>query len=35
MDNKIRLKVIFVGSGKVGKTSLITQYLDKTFTEDI
>ena len=33
MDNKIRLKVIFVGSGKVGKTSLITQYLNKTFTE--
>ena len=33
MDNKIRLKVIFVGSGQVGKTSLITQYLNKTFTE--
>ena len=33
MDNKIRLKVIFVGSGRVGKTSLITQYLNKTFTE--
>jgi small GTP-binding protein len=33
MDDKIRLKVIFVGSGGVGKTSLITQYLNKTFTE--
>jgi small GTP-binding protein len=35
MENKkIKVKLILVGNGKVGKTSLITQYLDKTFTEN-
>ena len=33
MENKkIKVKFILVGNGKVGKTSLINQYLDKTFT---
>ena len=35
MENKkIKVKLILVGNGKVGKTSLITQYLDKAFTGD-
>ncbi len=34
MENKkIKGKLILVGGQAVGKTSLITQYLDKTFTE--
>ena len=34
MENKkIKGKLILVGEKTVGKTSLITQYLDKTFTE--
>ena len=33
MENKkIKVKLILVGNGKVGKTSLINQYIDKTFT---
>jgi small GTP-binding protein len=30
----LKLKLIFVGHGRVGKTSLINQYLDKTFKEE-
>ena len=34
MENKkIKVKFILVGNGKVGKTSLINQYINKTFTE--
>ena len=33
MSNK-KLKVIFVGDGKVGKTSIISQYVNKSFTEE-
>ena len=33
MSNK-KLKVIFVGDGKVGKTSIISQYVNKNFTEE-
>ncbi len=29
----LKLKLIFVGHGRVGKTSLINQYINKTFTE--
>ncbi len=35
MENKkIKVKLILVGEKTVGKTSLITQYLDKTFKEE-
>ena len=33
MSNK-KLKVIFVGDGRVGKTSIISQYVNKNFTEE-
>ena len=32
-EKPLKLKLIFVGHGKVGKTSLINQYINKTFTE--
>ena len=32
-EKPLKLKLIFVGHGKVGKTSLMNQYIDKTFTE--
>ena len=31
-EKPLKLKLIFVGHGKVGKTSLINQYIEKTFT---
>ena len=35
MENKkIKVKLILVGETTVGKTSLINQYLDKTFKEE-
>ena len=33
MSNK-KLKVIFVGDGRVGKTSIISQYVNKNFKEE-